>query len=217
MYNVWHLFILCFLLPSKWCQMHVVAHENLTLESIMDSIIAPDFWLSGVKSYSAAKLWCSWYCKLEGLIISTLKNYRRDNHCWDSNLAQSLHVLFQNRMSACGSEPHSSSAVWQYMLKIDASFGERKNGIRTQDLLNTSQTLLAPLSPPLDSTQKSRSKSVYTEQHSFYIYCLQVKIPCRQHSAWVDTLTTHHHSLWQHYLPTHCRPLYNRHQVLVNA
>jgi len=90
MYNVWHLFILCFLLPSKWCQMHVVAHENLTLESIMDSIIAPDFWLSGVKSYSAAKLWCSWYCKLEGLIISTLKNYRRDNHCWDSNLAQSL-------------------------------------------------------------------------------------------------------------------------------
>jgi len=29
------------------------------------------------------------------------------------------------------------------MLKIDASFGEGKNGIRTQDLLNTSQTLLA--------------------------------------------------------------------------
>ena len=57
-----------------------------------------------------------------------------------------------------------------YMLKIDASFGERKNGIRTQDLLNTSQTLLALLSPPLESAQKSRSKSVYTytEQHRFY-------------------------------------------------
>ena len=29
-------------------------------------------------------------------------------------------------MSACWSEPHSSSAVWQYMLKIDASFGEKE-------------------------------------------------------------------------------------------
>jgi len=46
-------------------------------------------------------------------------------------------VLSQNQMNVCGSEPHSSSAVWQYMLKIDASFGERKNGIRTQVLLNT--------------------------------------------------------------------------------
>ena len=35
-------------------------------------------------------------------------------------------MLSQKQTSACGSEPHSSSAVWQYMLKIDASFGERK-------------------------------------------------------------------------------------------
>jgi len=32
------------------------------------------------------------------------------------------------------------------MLKIDASFGERKNGIRTQDFLNASQTLFATTS-----------------------------------------------------------------------
>ena len=50
-------------------------------------------------------------------------------------------------MSACGSEPHSSAAEWQYMHKIEASFGERKNGIQTQDLLNTSQTPLATAEP----------------------------------------------------------------------
>ena len=65
-----------------------------TLDSIMDSIIALDFWSSRVKGYSAAKLWCSWCCKLEGLIISTLQNYGSDNHFrWDSNLAQSLCFL----------------------------------------------------------------------------------------------------------------------------
>jgi len=46
-------------------------------------------------------------------------------------------------------------------MKIDASFGERKNGIQTQDL-NISQKLLATAEPPLDSVQKSRSKSAYS-------------------------------------------------------
>ena len=60
-------------------------------------------------------------------------------------------------MIACGSEPQSSAAAWQYVLKIDASFGERKNGIRTQDLLNTSQTLLATAEPTTElSTEESK-------------------------------------------------------------
>jgi len=43
------------------------------------------------------------------------------------------------------------------MLKIDASFGERKNGNRTQDLLNTSQTLLATAEPTTGlSTEESK-------------------------------------------------------------
>jgi len=56
-----------------------------TLDSIMDSIVSG----SGVKGYSAAKLWCSWCCKLERLIIRIIG----DNHFrWlrNSNLAQSL-------------------------------------------------------------------------------------------------------------------------------
>jgi len=61
-----------------------------TLDSIMDSIIALDSWSSG-SQVTQRELWCSWCCKLEGLIISTLQNYRRDNHFrWDSNLVQSL-------------------------------------------------------------------------------------------------------------------------------
>ena len=43
------------------------------------------------------------------------------------------------------------------MLKIDASFGERKNGIRTQDLLNPKQTLLATAEPTTGlSTEQSK-------------------------------------------------------------
>ena len=58
-----------------------------TLDSIMDSIVSG----SGVKGYSAAKLWCSWCCKLEWLIIRII--HVGDNHFrWlrNSNLAQSL-------------------------------------------------------------------------------------------------------------------------------
>ena len=46
--------------------------------------------------------------------------------------------------------------VLQHMLKIDASFGEKKNGIQTQDL-NTSQTPLATTEPTTGlSTEESK-------------------------------------------------------------
>ena len=122
-------------------------------------------------------------------------------------------------MSACGSEPHSSSAVWQYMLKIDASFGERKNGIRTQDLLNTSQTLLALLSPPLESAQKSQSKSVYTytEQHRFYTvykWKFPVGSTMPERILSLPTTTASGNILSQRIVAHYTT---NRHQVLVNA
>ena len=51
------------------------------------------------------------------------------------------------------------------MLKIDASFGERKNGIRTQDL-NTSHTLLAITEPTTGlSTEETKQLQVCIQQH----------------------------------------------------
>ena len=49
------------------------------------------------------------------------------------------------------------------MLKIDASFGERKNGIRTQDL-NTTQTLLAT-AEPTTGLSTEESNQVCIQQH----------------------------------------------------
>jgi len=63
-----------------------------TLDWTLDSIIELDFRSSGVKGYSTAKL-CSWCCKLEGLPISMLQNYRRWHFRWDSNLVQALCFL----------------------------------------------------------------------------------------------------------------------------
>ena len=72
--------------------------DSGSLDSIMGSL---HFRSSGVKGYSATKLW-SGCCKLEGLIISTLQNYRRDNHFrWYSNLAQSLCFLKTRWVLVC--------------------------------------------------------------------------------------------------------------------
>jgi len=110
------------------------------------------------------------------------------------------------------------TSMTNYMLKIDASFGERKNGIRTQDLLNTNQTLLATASlyrwaqpwtqhrrieASLHIAAQDKGLNWFRLPFSHTAFILS-KIPCRQHNAWADTLTTHHHSLWQNYLPMYC-------------
>ena len=143
-------------------------------------------------------------------------------------------------MSACESEPRSSSAVWQRWRLMQASKREKEwihiiiLGIWTQDLWNTSP---APLNYHwarhwtqhrrveaslhiAHRIKASDNSSCLSLSHSFYTaYITLVEIPCRQNyrPGWVKFTSTMPEwtlspSFWHNYLPTHCHPLYNKYE-----